>query len=75
MVGYDKSSSPGGIYALTQFKPTDARRAISCWDEPLLKLTFSATMISRMDTVSLCNMMRLTNPRPRKFSQRSFLLA
>ncbi|KAI0029430.1 peptidase family M1-domain-containing protein [Vararia minispora EC-137] len=55
MVGYYKSSSPGGIYALTQFEPTDARRAIPCWDEPLLKATFAVTMISRKGTISLCN--------------------
>jgi aminopeptidase 2 len=62
LVGYYKSSSPGGIYALTHFEPTDARRAIPCWDEPLLKATFGVTMISRKDTVSLCNMSALDEP-------------
>jgi aminopeptidase 2 len=62
MIGYDKSSSPGGIYALTQSKPTDTRRAIPCWNEPLLKATFSFTMISRLDTVSLCNINVLDKP-------------
>ena len=55
MVGYYKSQWPGGIYSLTQFESTDARRALPCWDEPLLKATFGVTMISRADTVSLAN--------------------
>jgi aminopeptidase 2 len=62
MVGYYKSSFPRGICALTQFKPTGARRAIPCWNEPLLKATFSVAMISRMDTVSLCNIDALDEP-------------
>lgn len=37
-------------------QPTDARRALPCWDEPLLKATFSVTLISRKGTVSLSNM-------------------
>jgi Peptidase M1 N-terminal domain len=37
-------------------KPTDARRAFPCWDEPLLKATFAITMISKHDTVNLSNM-------------------
>ena len=40
----------------TSFQPTDARRALPCWDEPLLKATFSVTLISRKGTVSLSNM-------------------
>ncbi|KAI0294885.1 leucyl aminopeptidase [Multifurca ochricompacta] len=56
MTGYYKSTWDKGIYALTQFEPTDARRALPCWDEPLYKATFSVTLISRKDTVSLSNM-------------------
>ncbi|EPS94689.1 hypothetical protein FOMPIDRAFT_101532 [Fomitopsis schrenkii] len=59
LMGYYKST--GGedgedIYALTQFEPTAARRAFPCWDEPLLKATFSISLISRMGTVNLSNM-------------------
>jgi aminopeptidase 2 len=42
------------LMALSQ--PTDARRALPCWDEPLLKATFSVTLVSRRATVSLSNM-------------------
>lgn len=37
-------------------QPTAARRAFPCWDEPALKATFSVTLVSRADTVSLANM-------------------
>jgi aminopeptidase 2 len=37
-------------------QPTDARRALPCWDEPLLKAAFSVTLVSRKGTVSLSNM-------------------
>ncbi|KAI9456781.1 leucyl aminopeptidase [Russula earlei] len=56
MTGYYKSTWGKGTYALTQFEPTDARRALPCWDEPLLKATFSVTLVSRKGTVSLSNM-------------------
>ncbi|KAI0259093.1 leucyl aminopeptidase [Gloeopeniophorella convolvens] len=56
MTGYYKSTWDKGIYTLTQFEPTDARRALPCWDEPLLKATFAVTLVSRKGTVSLSNM-------------------
>ncbi|KAG1778533.1 hypothetical protein EV702DRAFT_967778 [Suillus placidus] len=60
MMGYYKSSfehdGTKKYYTLTQFEPTAARRAFPCWDEPLLKATFTVTMISRADTVNLSNM-------------------
>ncbi|KAH8983498.1 leucyl aminopeptidase [Lactarius akahatsu] len=61
MTGYYKSTWDKGIYALTQFEPTDARRALPCWDEPLLKATFSVTLVSRKGTVSLSNMPALSD--------------
>ncbi|KAH9169598.1 leucyl aminopeptidase [Lactarius sanguifluus] len=61
LTGYYKSTWDKGIYALTQFAPTDARRALPCWDEPLLKATFSVTLVSRKRTVSLSNMPALSD--------------
>lgn len=50
-------------------KPTAARRAFPCWDEPLLKATFAITLISRTDTVNLSNMPAISeevyNPKDR----------
>ncbi|PCH38958.1 hypothetical protein WOLCODRAFT_141023 [Wolfiporia cocos MD-104 SS10] len=59
MAGYYRSL--GGkdrkeVYSLTQFEPTSAHYAFPCWDEPLLKATFTVTLISRADTVNLSNM-------------------
>ena len=42
-------------------QPTDARRALPCWDEPLLKATFSVTLVSRKGTVNLSNMPARSN--------------
>ncbi|KAH7340339.1 leucyl aminopeptidase [Rhizoctonia solani] len=67
MLGYYYSSAhhegQPRNYTLTQFEPTAARRAFPCWDEPALKATYSVTMISREDTVSLSNM-PATNEKP-----------
>ncbi|KAG8691051.1 Aminopeptidase 2 mitochondrial [Ceratobasidium sp. 423] len=67
MMGYYYSSAhhegKPRNYTLTQFEPTAARRAFPSWDEPALKATYSVTMISREDTVSLSNM-PATNEKP-----------
>ncbi|KAF2480971.1 peptidase family M1-domain-containing protein [Neohortaea acidophila] len=42
--------------ATTQFEPTDARRALPCWDEPALKATFTVTLIADPHLTCLSNM-------------------
>ncbi len=46
---------------MVPLQPTDARRALPCWDEPLLKATFSVTLVSRNGTVNLSNMPARSN--------------
>jgi len=63
MMGYYKSigdpDSETGVkpvYALTQFEATSARRAFPCWDEPMLKATFTVSMIAPEKQTVLNNM-------------------
>lgn len=47
--------------AVSQFEPTDARRAFPCWDEPTLKSTFEISMISEKQYCTISNMNIIEN--------------
>jgi aminopeptidase N len=40
----------------TQFEPTDARRMLPCWDEPVFKATFALTAVIPEDFKAVANM-------------------
>ena len=62
MAGFYRSSYDNPVtgkkefLAVTQFEPTDARRAFPCWDEPNLKATFSIELEVDAAHVALSNM-------------------
>ena len=51
----------GKNWAIADYNPlpiqaADARRALPCWDEPLIKATFDVTLIVPKNLVALSNM-------------------
>ncbi|PVU95982.1 hypothetical protein BB561_001475 [Smittium simulii] len=53
---YDDKAGAQKYMAVTQFGPTDARRAMPCWDEPSLKATFDVTLMIDKKLEALSNM-------------------
>ncbi|PVU86388.1 hypothetical protein BB561_006720 [Smittium simulii] len=53
---YNDKAGNKKFMAVTQFGPTDARRAFPCWDEPALKTTFDLKLEINKNLQALSNM-------------------
>lgn len=52
---YTTASGELRSLAVTQFEPTDARRAFPCWDEPAFKAVFSVTLVVDRGLTAISN--------------------
>jgi aminopeptidase N/puromycin-sensitive aminopeptidase len=53
--GFYLSKAEGRRYAVTQFEPTDARRAFPSFDEPAYKATFDTTIVAPKNDMVISN--------------------
>lgn len=53
--GFYLSKQAGKRYAVTQFEPTDARRAFPSFDEPAFKATFNVTLVAPRGDMAISN--------------------
>lgn len=64
---YTNAQKEDAYMGVTQFEPTDARRAIPCWDEPALKATFVLTLVVPKALTALSNMPVVCSPAGGRF--------
>jgi aminopeptidase N/puromycin-sensitive aminopeptidase len=53
--GFYLSKTKRRNYAVTQFEPTDARRAFPSWDEPAFKATYSVSLVVNKGDTAISN--------------------
>jgi aminopeptidase N len=53
--GFYLSKTPRRNYAVTQFEPTDARRAFPCFDEPAFKAVFDVSLVVDTHDTAISN--------------------
>ncbi len=63
--GFYLSKTSRRNYAVTQFEPTDARRAFPCFDEPALKATYDIALVVDDGDTAISNS-PITNDKPAK---------